>query len=159
MRRSSRMSGHAASRTPNTSSSMNSTSSSVKTKKTRLCRVASRAGDAPAVSGAEDMKWRFSFPLKARNVFSSVSAKTSPRGGGITERARARRKRRGTRAQIRAPRAAAVVRPALSEGAYQGGKFVFETFGIERIAHLARAEVKKILTTEDSKDFTEATEG
>src|SRR2546421_11254253 len=70
------------------------------------------------------MKGDSPYPRKPWTFSLKVSAKTSRRGGGITERASASRRRRDTRAHVHthAPRAAAAVRPAVSEGTYQGGK-------------------------------------
>jgi hypothetical protein len=76
--------------------------------------------------------------------------KTSPRGGGITERASAHHNLRGTRARatLRAARAAVVVSLLALASAYQGGKRVLMPLSMGRIAHSWRAEVKKNFETE-----------
>jgi hypothetical protein len=76
--------------------------------------------------------------------------KTSPRGGGITERASAHHNLRGTRARatLRAARAVVVVSLLALASAYQGGEWALLILSMERIAHSAGKEVKKNFKTE-----------
>src|SRR5436853_7938234 len=126
------MSGNAASRTPNTSSSRNSTSSSVRAKKKRLRRAPSRVRGARTDFSAEDMNGDSPFLLKRGTFSLQVSAKTSPPG------------RRNHRAREREPQAARHARTparAASRRGRQARKFRRGLPGREVCALLFRHRV------------------
>src|SRR2546423_14482626 len=101
------MSGQAASRTPKTNSSTNSTTSSVMMKKEILRRAPVPSRGARRTDFCVD-NMNGDSPFLGRDVFFNVSFENVLRGGGITERASERRNLNDTRAHTHthAPRAA-----------------------------------------------------
>src|SRR5215213_3277308 len=141
------MSGHAASRTPKTSSSRNSAASKVQTKSDRLRRAPARTR---AVSCADDMNGDSPFH-GSRNVFVSSRLKTS-RSWGRNHRARERAPQ--PRRHARTPACAARRRRGrarLYGRVLPGREACALALKHAAISHSARTEVKKNFSHRDAE--------